>query len=178
MSNALDDLEATLLEGLRLSGQGSYARRAPAAPAVPHLSRARAGLRQFVNTHADDARAHRLLSLAEEAFLSYGAARAALARAMELSGGGDERDHKRLAMLREAGDEWAALAITPDELKELGAFLEAKLDRGETDRSLRWTEAWLRDHGRDDAALAQIRAALDDRGAFSDLQVYENVTRG
>lgn len=178
MSNSLDDLEATLLQGLRLSGQGSYARRAPASAAVPHLAKARAGLRQFVKAHPDDGRAHRLLSLAEEALLAYGPARAALARAMELSGGGDRRDRKRLAMLRESGDEWAALGISPAELRELGKFLATKLTGGETDRSLRWTDAWLRDHGRDDAALARIHAALDERGAFSDMQVYDHVTRG
>lgn len=178
MNDVLEDLEAALLQGLKLSGQGSYARRAPATAAVPHLAEARAGLRRFVERHPRDARAHRLLSLAEEAFLAYGPARSALARAMELSGGGDKRDHKRLAMLRETGDEWAALPITPDELRELGHFLKQKLDAGETDRSLRWTELWLREHGRDDAALATVRAALDDRGAFSDMQVYYNVTRG
>jgi hypothetical protein len=100
----LDALETLLREGLRLSGQGSFRRRAPAPAALPPLTKARAGLRRHVKSHPDDVRALRLLALAEEALLAYPLARAALERAVAL-GGGDRRDLKRLAMLRLAETE-------------------------------------------------------------------------
>ena len=178
MSGTLDDLEAALREGMRLAKQPSLGRRAPASEAVPHLSKARAGLRQFVKDHPDDARAHRLLSLAEETMLAYRPAVAALERAMALSGPRDKRDAKRLAMLREAVDEWAALPLTPEQLRELGEYLAGKLESEPVERNLHWTERWLRDRGFDDAAVTRVRAALDDRGAYSDMQVFYNVVRG
>ena len=178
MSDKLDELEATLREGMQLAKQPSLGRRAPAPAAVPHLSKARAGLRQFVKEHPDDARAYRLLSLAEETMLAYRPAMAALERAMALSGARDKKDAKRLAMLREASEEWAALPLTAEQLRELGEYLAGKLESEPVERSLRWTERWLHDHGFDDASVERVRSALDDRGAYSDMQVYYNVARG
>ena len=69
-------------------------------------------------------------------------------------------------------------SLTPDQLHELGEYLAGKLESEPVERSLRWTERWLRDRSFDDAAMARVRAALDERGAYSDMQVYYNVVRG
>jgi cytochrome c-type biogenesis protein CcmH/NrfG len=98
----LDELEALLREGMQRSRQTSLERRAPAFAAIPSLAKARAGLRGFVRAHADDARAWRLLSLAEETLLAYPLAIAALDRALALDGRRDKRDLKRLAALHAA----------------------------------------------------------------------------
>lgn len=174
--NELDELEKTLREGMRLSMQMSYARRAPAAKSLPYLSKAKAGLGRFLRQHPEDARAQRLLSLVEETLLHYGPAIAALERAMELEGKRDKRDLKRLAMLRETAKEWSKLPLTPAQLEQLGEFLEEKLADKPMERNLKWTEEWLRAHGVKD--VAKVVAALGDRGAYSDAQVYYNVILG
>lgn len=65
------------------------------------------------------------------------------------------------------------LGLTPEQLRELGAFLE---ERGvsATRRSREHTTAWLQQQGLDvDAVLA----ALNRRGGFSDWEVLWNIAR-
>ncbi len=153
--------------------QGSYERRAPAAESAPLLTRARDGLKQVTDDSPTNAHAWRLLSLAHEALLEYGAAIAALQEATTLSGQIDKRDLKRLARLREAATQWSKLPLSPGQLAALGEHLRTKLAGGIGRRNLRWTEGWL-------AAERiphpeRVIAALRDRGGFTDFQVLRNV---
>jgi hypothetical protein len=178
MATTLDELEAALNEGIRRSGQLSLGRRAPASQAVPYLAKARTGLRGFVKEHPDDARGWRVLSLAEESMLGYGRAIAALERALELGGRRDKRDLKRLGILRATAREWGELLLPPQQLADLGDFLEAKLKTEAMEDDLTWTESWLRSTGLSDDDVQKVIAALKKRGAFSDAQVYHNIVRG
>jgi hypothetical protein len=85
---------------------------------------ARAGLRQFVGLNPDVAEAWRLLGQAEEALLSYTAARQSLEKAMSFTAVRDKRDLKRMALLREYEAKWKELNLGPDQLAELGRYLQ------------------------------------------------------
>lgn len=174
----LDELEKTLHEGMQLGRTRSSGRRAPAAAGVPHLKRAQTGLRTYSAKHPADVRALRLLSLAEETMLNYGAALRALERAMELDESRDKRDLKRLALLKQSADEWTKLPLTPQQLAQLGRFLADKLEDAPGSRAFIWTERWLDDNGFAGEEKARVLEAFEKRGAFSDMQVYYNVVRG
>ncbi|WP_053591394.1 hypothetical protein [Bacillus sp. FJAT-22090] len=62
----LEALKETLIEGQKLSMQGSWDRRAPAKKAVPLLLEARQGLKDYVIENGTNPLAWRLLSQAEE----------------------------------------------------------------------------------------------------------------
>ena len=121
-----------------------------------------------------------MLSLAEEAMLAYPKAIAALQRAIDVDGGNpDKRDLKRLAALRVAAGQWAELQLTPEQLVELGRYLESKLAHGTGIRDdLEWTRQWLRDHGFEDADVQKILETLAKRGGTSDEGVLVNVVQG
>ena len=139
----LDDFRQILLNGQRLSMQGSYDRRKPAEKSLPYLIEARDGLAAFVHEDKTNAEGWRLLSLAEECLLHYRAAVRFLERAMELSGRREKKDLKRLARLEEYAGEWSRLGLTPTRLRELGDYLDARLGEQGCDRSLRLTRQWL-----------------------------------
>lgn len=166
-------LEDVLRQGQRLSMQGSYDRRPPAPEAVPFLTRARDGLREFTNSNPGEAQAWRMLSLAYECLLDYGPALAAISEAMRLSGRKEKRDLKRVANLREALAERIDMPLTPDQLVTLGDYLKDKLRDGTGERNFRWTEAWLLENGIESSD--EVLAALRRRGAYSDFQVLSNV---
>jgi hypothetical protein len=175
MSKTLRQLHETLIAGQRLAMQGSYERRAPANAAVPFLLDARAGLREYVRVHENDAAAWRLLSQAEECLLAYGPALACLERAMSLSGKKDKKDLKRIALLRESEAKWTQLAITPEQLAALGRYLESRLDQCSCDHTLRHTEQWFHDEfaGSERRAIQGVRS----RGGYCDCEVLANLVR-
>jgi hypothetical protein len=175
-ANSAEDvksLEELLVQGQRLSMQGSYERRAPAPDAVPFLVRARDGLKEMATRSSSNPQVWQLLSLAHEALLEYGPALAAAQEAVHLSGRKDKRDLKRMARLREGAAQWNAMPLSPAQLAQLGEYLRDKLAGGSGDRTLRWTEAWLLEHRV--AEPARVIAAFRNRGGFTDFQVLSNV---
>jgi uncharacterized protein DUF2695 len=172
----LDNLRQILLNGQRLSMQGSYQRRKPAEKALPYLNEAREGLAAFVHEDKTNAEGWRLLSLAEECLLHYRAAVWCLKRAMELSGRREKKDLKRLALLEECAGQWSRLRLTPTELSELGDYLVARLAEWGCDRSLRFTRQWLAEAG-----IQSSESALDaivDRGGYCDCEALSYVMKG
>jgi len=169
----LRSLEEMLRQGQRLSMQGSYDRRAPAAGAVPFLVRARDGLKELTSRTPGEARVWQLLSLAHEALLEYGAALAAAGEAIRLSGRKEKRDLKRLAQLRESAALWSEMPLSPTQLAQLGEYLRGKLGGGTGERSLRWTESWLLEQRIPEPG--KVIAALRNRGGFTDFEVLANV---
>lgn len=172
-AEGLKSLEELLRQGQRLSMQGSYERRAPAAEAVPFLVQARDGLKEISIRSPLDARVWHLLSLAHEALLEYGPALAAIHEAVRLSGRKDKRDLKRIAQLRNAAAEWHEMPLSPEQLAQLGKYLRDKLAGGTGDRTLRWTQQWLSEQRVADTE--KVIAALRNRGGFTDFQVLNNV---
>ena len=169
-------LRASLLQGIRLSKQGSYQRRAPAPEAVPILISARDGLRDFIKLFDDNAEAWRALSQAEECLLNYPAAIECLQQAMTLASRKDRNDLKRLASLNAAAQNWNALALTPSQLQELGLYLRQHcVSATSADRSMPLTNRWLSliHHPEGDKVIS----ALHNMGAFTDFQVL-NVVMG
>jgi predicted Zn-dependent protease len=79
----LEALKTTLIEGQKLSMQGSWDRRAPAKKAVPFLLKARQGLKDYVKENETNPFAWRLLSQAEECLLNYNDAIYCLQRSRE-----------------------------------------------------------------------------------------------
>ena len=171
MDPELTRLKVLLMEGLRLSGQGSYQRRLPSKAALPVIREAREGLRALSRTEPGGD-VFRALSLAEEALLHYPQALSALEAAIALSAP-DKRDLKRLANLRECAARWAALGLSPAALAALGAFLEARLEVEPCDHTLRHTESWLTSSGA--GSKAAILKALRSAGGFCDCEVVLNV---
>jgi tetratricopeptide (TPR) repeat protein len=175
MSDNLQELSALLREGLRRSQQGSYGRRTPADAAVPYLRQARNGLRMIADQQPENAQAWRQLSQAAEALLDYGEARAALEKALALSGVADRRDLKKLASLRELEAWWDGLGLTPPQLAELGRCLEKMVFASPCDHTPRHTRMWLEHSGLRNPD--QIIRALRDRGGYCDCEVLNNVVR-
>jgi len=175
MSSNLRELARLLQEGRGRSKQGSFRRRAPCPEAVPYLRQARDGLRLAVEAEPGNVEAWRLLSQAEELLLGYGKARVALERVLALKPGGDRRDLKRLALLRECEAWWSGLNLTPTQLAHLGDHLDGALAETLCNRTVRITRAWL-----DQSGLAipdAIIEALRERGGYCDCGVLFNVTR-
>jgi hypothetical protein len=100
VNSALEALQTLLLEGVKLSGTGSYERDRPRNAAIPALLEAREGLGEYVKEHPGSADAWRLLSHAHECCRDYLSAQTCLERAMELSGR-QRSDLKKWAQLRE-----------------------------------------------------------------------------
>jgi hypothetical protein len=170
-------LRQALLRGIKLSMQGSYARRIPAEEAVPHLEEARRGLRHLVEKDPMNVETWRLLSQAEECMLNYAGATTCLERAIELSKTGRKKDLRRLALLKESLRAWQDLLLTPDQLRELGECLvQAGAELEPNGRTLMFTRQWLHDRGFADAEA--VLEALRRRGAYTDFQVLQNVVRG
>jgi len=173
MKDDLDRIRGLLREGLNLSQQGSYGRRAPSPKALPLLRQARDDLEAWVAQNGENVEALRSLALAEEALLNYDGAAHLLQKVISLSPQADRKDLKRLAACREAGHLWSQLALSPRELAELGLYLKGKLLDNVPERSLRWTETWLHQTKPDEkqAILASIRRL----GYFSDYDVLHNL---
>ena len=176
MENGLSQIRQTVMDGIRLSKQSSYGRRAPALEALPSFEEARSQLHDFVRSHPDSREGWVLLAHTEECLLHFSEARRCLEQAMKLSGTRSRSDLKKLALYTEMEKEWSELLLTPSQLRALGAYLRRKPSKDVSRRSFRWTETWLRAHGFEDTrkVIESIRA----RGAFDDFQVSENFARG
>jgi tetratricopeptide (TPR) repeat protein len=169
----LNDLQNQLIQGQKLSMQGSYQRRAPAKKAIPYLLSARKGLKEYVKQNADNALAWRLLSQAEEYLLNYNAALYSLEKAIELEGK-DRKDLKRLAMLKEYGGQWNELNMSSEQLESLGAYLEKKIESYGCDHTLTYTKEWL-DSNIPKGKKSKAIKAIQNQGGFCDCEVLMNV---
>jgi tetratricopeptide (TPR) repeat protein len=169
----LETLREILRRGQKLSGQGSYKRRAPHPDAHPHLVQALKQLVALCRSQPDNADAWLLRSEAHEALLQYPEATQALERAVAIAGP-TKRTRKKLAHLRELVAEWAMLMLTPSQLHDLGQYLESQLAGQLGERDLHLTRQWLGDR---DLDVAKIIQALENRGAFSDFEVLANIVR-
>lgn len=168
----LNDLQNELIQGQKLSMQGGYHRRAPAKKAIPYLLSARRGLKLYVKQNTDNTLAWRLLSQAEEYLLNYNAALFSLEKVIEL--GGDRKDLKRLAMLKEYGVKWQDLNMSPEQLASLGRYLEIKIDSYGCDHTLIHTKEWL-DENITKSKKSNITKAMQNQGGFCDCEVLINV---
>ncbi|MGH4139336.1 hypothetical protein [Clostridium sp.] len=111
MSKNLKELQDLLLQGQKLSMQGSLDRRMPDKKSIPFLIDARKGLKEYVILNPEDSIAWRLLSQAEESLLNYPEALTSLAKSIEF-GGKDKKDLKRIALLKECISSWNELELT------------------------------------------------------------------
>ncbi len=173
--NELQRIRETLINGLRLSKQGSYSRRAPAAEAVPFLRAACAELSQLIQQQPNNAEAWKLLALGFEAQLDYRRAVDALQKYLELVPNAPKEDRKRLALCRQYLQEWKSLSLAPESLEQLGNYLRTVV-RSDPSRDFRHTLAWLKDTGHDDPEA--VLQGMRDRGAFDDWQVLQNLVIG
>ena len=173
MDEHLRELQGILIQGQRLSGQGTYQRRAPAKKAIPFLNKALVGLRSYVANHRDDVVGWRLLSLAEECLLNYTAARLALEKVIAMSPGKERRDLIRLPKLREGEERARDLKLGPALLEELRSYLNRQLSQLPCDHSLRHTRNWLIEQRADD--LDGILEAFAGYGGYCDCEVALNV---
>ena len=171
-AHKLHELRGAVVQGLKATGQLSYRRRGPNKESIPFLLHTITRLQEYIHRIPEDGEAWRLLSLAEEALLNFGAAAAWLRRVGQLSGL-DRKDKKRLARLEEYKKDWIKLGLTPNELSSLGEHLAGHLRVEASRRDLRFTEEWLRANV--PVRCQEVLDALQSRGAFSDFLVFHNV---
>ncbi|WP_440604620.1 DUF2695 domain-containing protein [Bacillus sp. GB_SG_008] len=169
----LNELKATLIQGQRLSMQGSLQRRAPSKKAVPFLLSARQGLKEFVIENSNNALAWRLLSQAEECLLNYNEAVICQEKTLEL-GGRDRKDLKRLALLKEYSGKWEEINLSPVQLETLGTFLDEMINSKGCDHSHKYTKSWL-ENNVPKSKISKIIKAMRNQGGFCDCEVLLNV---
>jgi len=174
----LDSLKAareSLLLGMRLSKQGSYARRAPNPDSLSFFANARERLEEVLAELPDQREALMMMSQVAECLLDYNTALSYLMRAFDAGEPKSKKSLKRLARLCEGIHEWPDLGLTPEMLRELGHHLDAA--GVTTDHTtLRLTRGWLMANHVENPE--SVIAALERRGAFSDFQVLANVCHG
>lgn len=166
---------SALRMGMQLSKQGRYARRLPAPESVPHLQEAKRLLLDALKTEPCGTEVLSMLSQVEECFLNYPQALLYLEKALQNGYPRDIRQLKRLASLRQSANEWQKLRLSAEQLKSLELHL-SHLGVGPQSQSLGLTREWLHINQISDAE--GVVAALEERGAFTDFQVLENVCRG
>ena len=176
MKKELKRIQMILVDGIRISKQSSYARRAPSSEAIPLIEEARKELKAFVSQHPQDQEGWTLLAQAEECLMRFSEARKCLQQAMDLSGQRRRNDLKKMALYTELESEWKNFLLTPVQLRELGHYLRLKLSVHPPARNFQWTEKWLRANGFEDTT--NIIESIQARGAFDDFQVSENLARG
>lgn len=130
-------------------------------------------MRLIAERHSGNTQAWRLLSQAEEALLNYRDARIALEKVLAAEGGGDRRDLKKLASLREHEAWWICLGLTPLQLSELGRYLENMLAASPCDHTPRHARMWLERSRLQNPDL--IIRALEDRSGYCDCGILNNV---
>jgi len=159
-----------------LTKQGSYHRRAPSQKAVPILAQARNAIESWIERNGENAEILRLLALTYEAMLNYEAAVQIIQKVIALSPQPRHGDLKRLAACREAGRMWDELLLSPSELRALGSFLRGKLLDAAPERSLRWTEIWLREKKPNE--MSSIILSLQKLGYPTDYHILHNLVPG
>lgn len=170
---SLEYLKDELLKGQKLSGQGSYRRRAADEAAVPYLLNAKYGLKDYVERNPEDAEAWRLLSQAEESLLNYRAAIKSLQKAIAV-GEWSRKDLKKLFLLKEHEEQWRELSLSPEQLETLGEYLELKVELMGCNHTLRFTRKWLNQTVPKNKKENVLRA-LQNQGGFCDCEVLSNV---
>ncbi|MBC8061548.1 MAG: DUF2695 domain-containing protein [Clostridiaceae bacterium] len=175
MSKILKDLQEILLQGQKLSMQGSLDRRMPDKKSVPFFIGARKGLKEYVTLNPTDSTGWRLLSKVEESLLNYPEALSSLQKTIEL-GGRDKKDLKKIALLKECLTSWGELELTPEQLDSLGDYLEDKLKDYECNHTLSFTKEWI-DENMLESKKTRIVKAINGKGGFCDCEVLANVIR-
>ena len=173
MVGNLNDLQNELIQGQKLSMQGSGQRRAPEKIAIPYLLSTRKGLKEFVKQNEDNSLAWRLLSQAEEYLFNYNAAINCLQKGIEL-GGKERKDLKRLVMLKEYGRQWQEINIFPEQLELLGTYLEKKVDSSGCNHTLTHTKKWL-DENIPKNKKSKFIKSMQNQGGFCDCEILMNV---
>jgi hypothetical protein len=172
---SIAELRALLMAAQKLTGQSSQERRAPSPEAVPALQAVTLELTQFLARNAEDAEAHRLLSRAQECLLNYPAARSSFETSLKLSGQRLPKDLKHLSLLVECESRWEHFPLTPDELADLGRYLEHALSGDGCDHSVKFTRQWLARRSEDQHE--EQLAALRDWGGNCDCEIDANVVQ-
>jgi hypothetical protein len=173
MDEELRNLQQVLIQGQRLSSQGTYQRRAPAKKSVPFLTEALHGLREYVQRNKNSVEAWRLLSLAEECLLHFVAARLALEKSLALSSQKNRKDLQRMAKLAELETGAKRLSLDSQSQERLEAFLESKLAQIPCDHTLSCSREWLMAEKIED--VEGMLASLRSYGGYCDCEVLMNV---
>jgi len=177
MSITLKELQEILLQGQKLSMQGSLDRRMPDKKSIPFFIDARKGLKEYVTLNPEDSIAWRLLSQVEEALLNYPEALSSLEKSIEL-GGKDKKDLKKIALLKESLVSWDELDdLTPDQLESLGNYVDEKLGEFGCNHTLYFTKEWI-DENIPKNKKTKIIKVLQGKGGFCDCEVVANVVKG
>lgn len=175
MTKSLEELQELLLQGQKLSMQGSMDRRMPDKKSVPFLIEARKGLKEYVAMNPAESLGWRLLSQAEETLMNYPEALRVLEKSIEL-GGKDKKDLKRIALLKESLLSWNAIDLNPEQLESLGDYLDEKLKENGCDHTLSYTKEWI-DSNMQKSKKAKIVKAIQGAGGFCDCEVLANVIK-
>ncbi len=172
-----DEIEDLLRQGMRLSKQSSYERRAPVREAIPILQEAISQLRVLTELEPDNVKGWDLLSLAYECLLKYDSALECLRNSIAIGGKASKPQQKRLAMIQSNLKKWSEFSLTGDQLRGLEEFLKSKQADVRVDvRTFDVTREWLEKNGFENSDI--VINQLKDKGAYSDFQVYHNVCRG
>jgi tetratricopeptide (TPR) repeat protein len=175
MPKSLKELQEILLQGQKLSMQGSLDRRMPDKKSIPFLIEARKGLKEYVILNPTDNTGWRLLSQAEESLLNYPEALNTLQKSIEL-GGKDKKDLKKIALLKESLESWSELELTPEQLDSLGDYLDVKLNEHDCNHTLSLTKEWI-DENIPKSKKTKIIKAIQGKGGFCDCEVLANVVK-
>jgi len=175
MDKSLEELKEILLQGQKLSMQGSLDRRMPDKKSILFFIEARKGLKEYVTFNPEDSFGWRLLSQVEESLLNYPEALSSLQKSIEL-GGKDKKDLKKMALLKEYLVSWSKLELTQEELDFLGDYLDDKLDEHGCNHTLSFTKKWI-DDNIPKSKKTRIVKALREKGGFCDCEVLANVVK-
>lgn len=175
LNETLEVARQELLLGVKLSKQGSYARRAPDAESLPHFHEADRLLKEILKGDPSNREALIMMSQLSESVLDFPAAIHYLNKAFDAGEPRTKKSLKRLALLKDNAKTWKRLKLSPASLRSLGEYLEG-MGVGPNHRSLDLTREWLAANVDDDPE--ELIAALEDRGAYSDFQVLANVVKG
>lgn len=175
MCKNLKELQEILIQGQKLSMQGSLDRRMPDKKAIPFFIDARKGLNEYVIINPQDSIGWRLLSQAQEALLNYPEALSSLEKSIEL-GGKDKKDLKKIALLKECLKSWDELKLTPEQLESLGDYLNEKLGEFGCKHTLSFTKEWI-DENMTKNKKTKIIKSIQGKGGFCDCEVLANVVK-